>query len=210
MITRVATDQWHAVEDDTVVGRGDTARKVDRRLYISIDAWDDAVFDRLAAAMLAELPSPLYTLVDDGDSETISNWQRAGFVEHRREREYVLSSSDAQTTAQPPAGVTLVGGDGVFRAEVDGAEVGAISFVTLMRDDGTPRIARIVSITVRAEQRRRGIGRALLVQALNAVHARGFALTSVDVDENDTAAILLLEGIGARRASNTLELMCRK
>lgn len=193
-----------------VVGRGDTVRKLDRRLYISIDAWDDAVFDRLAAAMLAELPSPLYTLVDADDSETISNWLRAGFVAHRCEREYVLSPSDAQTTAQPPAGLTFVGGDGVFRAEVEGAEVGVISFVTLMRDDGTPRIARIVSIGVRAEQRRRGIGRALLVQALNALHARGFGLTSVDVDENDTAAILLLEGIGARRASNTLELMCRK
>ncbi|WP_308445502.1 hypothetical protein [Streptomyces rubradiris] len=33
------------------------------RLYISIDAWHDTAFDRLAAAMLAELPAPLYTLV---------------------------------------------------------------------------------------------------------------------------------------------------
>jgi ribosomal protein S18 acetylase RimI-like enzyme len=207
VITRVAADQWHAVEDDVVVGRGDASRRPDGRLLISIDTWHDAVFDRLAAAMLTELPAPLYTMVDADDSDTTSNWRRAGFAAHRRDRQYLLVPSEAQTTARPPAGVTLTGGEGVFRAEVEGAEVGVIRVIPLMRKDGTPRIARVVSIEVRADQRRRGIGRVLLVHALGALHDSGFGIASADVDETDTAAILLLEGVGARRASSSLELM---
>ncbi|WP_405097784.1 GNAT family N-acetyltransferase [Micromonospora sp. NBC_01412] len=209
VITRVAADQWHALEDDLVVGRGDTMRRPDGRLFISIDAWHDAVFDRLAAAMLAELPAPLYTMVDADDSDTTSNWRRAGFADHRRERQYLVVG-EAQTTARPPTGVTFTGGEGVFHAEVEGAEVGVIRILPLTREDGTPRIARIVSIEVRADQRRRGIGRALLVHALGAMHACGFGIASTDVDETDTAAILLLEGVGARRASNSLELIWQK
>lgn len=193
------------MEDDLVVGRGDTVRRADGRLFISIDAWHDGVFDRLAAAMLAELPQPLYTLVDADDSETTSNWRRAGFADDRRERQYVVHIEE-QTIAEPPAGVTITGGEGVYRAEAEGAEVGVIQVSPSMRDDGKPRIARLVSLEVRADQRRRGIGRALLVHALGDLHASGFGLASVDVDETDTPAILLLEGVGARRASSSLEL----
>jgi ribosomal protein S18 acetylase RimI-like enzyme len=210
VITRVAADQWHAVEDDLVVGRGDTSRRPDGRLFISIDAWHDAVFDRLATAMLAELPAPLYTVVDAGDSDTTSSWRRAGFAARRRERQYHLAPIEAQTTARPPTGVTFTGGEDVFRAEAEGAEVGVIRVMPRMRGDGTPRIARIVSIEVRADQRRRGIGRALLVHALGALRDRGFGIASADVDETDTAAILLLEGVGARHVSSSLELIWQK
>jgi len=206
VITRVATDQWHALEDDLVVGRGNTMRRPDGRPFISIDAWHDEVFDRLAAAMQAELPSPLYTMVDADDSETTSSWRRAGFDDHRRERQYVLVPGEAQAAALP-AGVSFTGGEDVFRAEAEGAEVGVIRVLPSMRNDGTPRVARLVSIEVSADQRRRGIGRALLVHALGDLHARGFGIASTDVDESDTAAILLLEGVGARRASSSLELM---
>ncbi|MGH8880785.1 MAG: GNAT family N-acetyltransferase, partial [Stackebrandtia sp.] len=61
MITRVADGQWHALDDDLVVGRGYAAHRPDGRLFAGIDAWHDATFDRLAEAMLAELPAPLYT-----------------------------------------------------------------------------------------------------------------------------------------------------
>ncbi|MFF3869806.1 GNAT family N-acetyltransferase [Micromonospora sp. NPDC001898] len=209
MITRVAADQWHAIEDDVVVGCGDTMRRPDGRMFISIDAWHDAVFNRLATAMLAELPAPLYTMVDAEDPDTTSNWRRAGFADQRRERQYLVVGG-AQTTARPPTGVTFTGSEGVFQAEVEGVEVGAVRILPLTREDGTPRIARIVSIEVRADQRRRGIGRALLVHALGALHARGFDIASADVDETDIATILLLEGVGARRASNSLELIWQK
>ncbi|GHI58151.1 hypothetical protein Srubr_79970 [Streptomyces rubradiris] len=110
----------------------------------------------------------------------------------------------------PPAGVTLTGGAEESRAEVEGVEVGVIRISPSMRDNGRPRIARIRSIEVRADQRRRGIGRALLVHALDALHTREFGLATIDVDETDTATISLLESVGARRESNTLELTWQK
>ena len=67
VITRVADRQWHALDDDLVVGRGDAEYRPDGRLFVSIAAWHEAAFDRLAEAMLAELPSPVHTVVD-GDT----------------------------------------------------------------------------------------------------------------------------------------------
>ncbi|WP_308445540.1 hypothetical protein [Streptomyces rubradiris] len=104
MITRVAEDQWHASDGDLVVGSGDTGRRPDGRLYISIDAWHDTAFDRLAAAMLAELPAPLYTLVDADDADTISNWRRAGFTPHRSERQYLLVPAKRSPPCRPRRG----------------------------------------------------------------------------------------------------------
>lgn len=212
VITRVAADQWHAVDDGLTIGRGNSTHRPDGRLFISIDAWHDAVFDRLAAAMLAELPGPLHTVIDADDSATADNWRRAGFAERRRERHYLVALDDARLTAQAPVGVTITGdGDGdVFRAEAEGSEVGAIRLIPLMRSDGTPRIARIASVEVRADRHRRGIGRALLAHALRALHDRGFPMASADVDDTDTAAIHLIEGAGARHTSNSLELTWQK
>jgi GNAT superfamily N-acetyltransferase len=232
VITRVAdgvggdTAQWHAVEDGLTVGRANTSRRPDGRLFVSIDTWHDAVFDRLAAVVLAELPAPLYTVLDADDSATVENWRRAGFVERRRERQYLVPL-EARITARPPVGVTLTGGGDVFRAENGsaeadsteagsaeaagtepaGTELGLIQLIPLLRSNGTPRIARIAAIEVRADHRRRGIGRALLAHALGALRERGFGMASADVDETNAAAIVLIEGAGARRMSNSLELM---
>lgn len=111
MITRVAGGQWHALDDDLVVGRGHAVHRPDRRLFVSIDAWHDAIFDRLAEAMLAELPAPLFTLVDEADVELTACWQRAGFTVRRREWEYVVPTDPHVTgleEAQPPSSVTIV------------------------------------------------------------------------------------------------------
>jgi hypothetical protein len=54
VITRVAKRQWHALDDDLVVGRGDASPRPDGRLFVSIDAWHDSVFERLAGAILAD------------------------------------------------------------------------------------------------------------------------------------------------------------
>jgi GNAT superfamily N-acetyltransferase len=111
MITRVADRQWHALDDDLVIGRGHAQHRPDGRLFISIDAWHDAAFDRLAEAMLAELPTPLYTVVDEADVELTAAWRRAGFTVRRREWEYAVPT-DPQVTgldaALPPPGVTIV------------------------------------------------------------------------------------------------------
>ncbi|GHF14689.1 ribosomal-protein-alanine N-acetyltransferase [Streptomyces spiralis] len=111
MITRVADRQWHALDDDLVVGRGHAEHRPDGRLFVSIDAWHDAAFDRLAEAMLAALPTPLYTVVDEADAELTTAWRRAGFTIRRREWEYVVPTDPQVTGLEavlPPSGVTIV------------------------------------------------------------------------------------------------------
>ncbi|QUW84034.1 GNAT family N-acetyltransferase [Streptomyces mirabilis] len=111
MITRVADRQWHALDDDLVVGRGHAEHRHDGRLFVSIDAWHDATFDRLAEVMLAQLPAPLYTVVDEADVELTAGWRRAGFTIRRREWEYVVPTDPRVTglgEVLPPSGVTIV------------------------------------------------------------------------------------------------------
>jgi len=110
LITRVAPDQWHALEDDLVVGRGEVSRRSDGRMFVSIDAWHGAAFDRLAEAMLAALPRPLHTVVDEADLDLTVQWQRAGFTTPRREWEYAVPTDPRATgldSAPPPPGVTI-------------------------------------------------------------------------------------------------------
>ena len=111
VITRVADRQWHALDDDLVVGRGHAQHRPDGRLFVSIDAWHPATFDRLAEAMLAELPAPLYTVVDEADVELTSAWRRAGFTVRRREWEYAVPTDPQVTGLEAvlaPSGVTIV------------------------------------------------------------------------------------------------------
>jgi hypothetical protein len=67
-ISEVADGQWHGLEDDLVVGRGAASRRPDGRMFVSIDAWHEKDFDRLAEAMLAVLLRPLHTVVDEADA----------------------------------------------------------------------------------------------------------------------------------------------
>ncbi|MFI1920446.1 GNAT family N-acetyltransferase [Nocardia sp. NPDC020380] len=111
IITRVAELQWHALEDDRVIGRGEASRRPDGRLFLSIDAWHDAVFDRIAAAMLPDLPRPLYTVVDEVDRELLASWERAGLLVRRREWEYLVPTDPEVTglgEVSPPEDVTIV------------------------------------------------------------------------------------------------------
>ena len=41
-VTRVAEGEWQAVQDEQVVGRGESWQPFDGRVYLSIDTWDDA------------------------------------------------------------------------------------------------------------------------------------------------------------------------
>ncbi|MFF7357001.1 MULTISPECIES: GNAT family N-acetyltransferase [Streptomyces] len=111
VVTRISDTQWHALEDDLVVGRGDASRRPDGRLFISIDAWHGAVFDRIADAMRADLPTPLYTVADEADQDSTAAWERAGFTAVRREWGYRVPT-DPQVTGlgsvRPPSGVTIV------------------------------------------------------------------------------------------------------
>ncbi|MCU1641429.1 MAG: hypothetical protein JWN03_1704 [Nocardia sp.] len=111
IITRVADTSWHAEADGRVVGSGDVARRPDGRLFVSVDAWHATVFDQLAAALRAELPRPLYTVVDEVEIDLTAGWQRAGFTPRRREWEYSVPTDPAVTgldAGAPPPGVTIV------------------------------------------------------------------------------------------------------
>jgi ribosomal protein S18 acetylase RimI-like enzyme len=111
VITRVAPTRWHALEDDLVVGRGDASHRPDGRVFLSIDSWHDTVFDQLAGTMLADLATPLYTVVDEVDHDTMSGWQRAGFTTRRREWEYLVPTDPRVTgldAVRPPSDVTIL------------------------------------------------------------------------------------------------------
>src|SRR5439155_8283151 len=79
--------------------------------FLSIDSWHSAVFDRLAEVMLADLQTPLYTVVPEADLDVISGWQRAGFMTRRREWEYLVPTDPRVTgldSVRAPSGVTIV------------------------------------------------------------------------------------------------------
>ncbi|WP_223199043.1 GNAT family N-acetyltransferase [Solihabitans fulvus] len=250
MITRVADSHWHALEDDRTVGRGEATRRPDGRIFLSIDSWHDLVFDRLAGVMLADLPTPLYTVVDEADLDLTSSWERAGFTTRRREWEYVVPTDPRVTgldSVRPPSGVTIVAAgaaklgplrelDRAIRDEVEStvgwqempAEVlprphgitmpdlpkyavaaQADQYVGLARVVMITRLPRIGIIAVRAGQQRGGIARALLAHVLGSLHSAGIDTASAEVNESNAAATALFDGIGARRASSSLELIRR-
>ncbi|MEV0412920.1 GNAT family N-acetyltransferase [Streptomyces sp. NPDC050448] len=135
MVTRTAETQWQAVADGRIVGHGDVSFRPDGRLFVSVDVWQDAVFDRLATVMLADLPAPLHTLVGAADLDLKSRWEQVGFTLRRREREYVVPTAPGVTglaTVSPPPEVVILPGaeadpgrlralDRAIREEVDAA-----------------------------------------------------------------------------------------
>ncbi|MFG2796209.1 GNAT family N-acetyltransferase [Streptomyces pseudovenezuelae] len=246
MITRVADRQWHALHDDLVVGRGHAQHRADGRLFVSIDAWHDVIFDRLAAAMVAALPSPLHTVVDEADAELTAGWRRAGFTVRRREWEYTVPTDPRVTgldAVLPPPGVTIVPAgqadetllravDRAIRDEVEASTgwqsmpaeviplpegdtvVDPTKYAVAAAPDRYLGLIRVTAIrprigllAVRAGERRRGIARALLAQALGTLHRSGVAEAWTEVQESNQAATALFESIGARPTSSNLELV---
>ncbi|MEV0250225.1 GNAT family N-acetyltransferase [Nocardia sp. NPDC050712] len=235
-ITRVDEREWHALDGDRVAGHGDVAQRPDGRLFLGIDAWHDEVFEQLAAAMLAELPGPVYTMVDEADRDLIARWERVGFTTRRREWEYLVPTGPVD--GGPPGGVRILDRgaaqpdplrdlDRALRDEVElgiGWPVAALGrpldpahhlvavhgteYVALARVQEV-RVPRIGLIAVRPELRRRGIGRALLARALDTLRDGGFATAYAEVSEADLAATALFEGFGARRIAGSLELVRR-
>ena len=205
-VVRVADQHWHALEDDCVVGRGHTTYRPSGLLYVSVDAWHASTFDLLARAMLAALPRPLHTLVDEADQELVAQWREAGFVQHRREWEYVV-----------PTDPLLTGLDGTPPPRVDIHPLDAQHVVATWREEqlGILRLARLPRrpvvgrLDVRPDVRRIGIARALLGHVLGDLHAAGTADVSGIVDETNVAAVALADAIGGRRTTSSLELVLR-
>lgn len=246
VITRIDHLRWQAVEDGLVVGAGEASRRPDGRVFLAVDTWHAAVFDRLAAAMLADRPGPLYTVVDETDHDLTARWERAGLTVRRREGEYLLTTGPRDPGAVPstnPSEVTVLGLgaaagpllrelDRAVRAEV-GAGPGWDSMPVEMppgppgappdpsryvvaevagRYEGLVRVvarrrhARIGLVAVRERLRRRGIARAMLAEALDALHRAGVTTASAEVDDRNAAARALFTGLGARRVGGVVEL----
>ncbi|WP_433666247.1 GNAT family N-acetyltransferase [Nocardia sp. CA-136227] len=249
-IRRVELTRWEAVENDLVVASGEVSRRPDGRLFASIDAWHDDVFDQIAAAMLATLRRPLHTVVDEGDDGLLSCWGRAGFVTRRREWEYLVPTDPATTglgAVTPPPDIAVVpagsaekeplrvvdrfireevestigwqempaeilrgpGGDTVVDPKLYVAAAQVDRYVGLLRVVQVTRLPRIGLIAVRADARRRGIGRAMLSEALGALHDRGITTATAEVNESNGAALALFDSVGARRVGGNLELVLR-
>jgi ribosomal protein S18 acetylase RimI-like enzyme len=142
VITRVAERHWHALDDDRVVGRGEASPRPDGRLFVSVDSWQSTVFDQLANAMLANLPTPLYTVVDEADHDLVEHWHRAGFTTRRREWEYVVPTGADPVPAPPGVCILGVGqADETRLRAVDRAIRGEVDWLTmpaemLSRPDG--------------------------------------------------------------------------
>ncbi|WP_405059675.1 GNAT family N-acetyltransferase [Kribbella sp. NBC_01505] len=233
-ISRVAENQWHAVENDLVVGRGHASRRLDGRTFLSIDTWRETVFDRLADAMLADQAAPLYTVVDETDHDLAASWQRAGFTIWRREREFVVPTGQFDTAPgvviTTPEEEPLRELDQALRRELDWQTMPAEvlpwqggttptdpskytvahrnnQYVGLLRLATYTRQPRIGLIAVRADERRTGIARALLSNMLTRLHLAGIETVAAEVNDTNAAALALFESFGAHRTGGNLELV---
>lgn len=101
-----------------------------------------------------------------------------------------------------PEGVTIVDPSKYAVATTQSGQ-----YVAMLRLATMTRQPRIGLIAVVADRRRQGIARALLAQALGALHQAGITTAAAQVDETNKAAVALFEGVGARRAGSNLELV---
>ncbi|MFF1823618.1 GNAT family N-acetyltransferase [Kribbella sp. NPDC058245] len=237
-VSRVAENQWHAVENDLVVGRGHASRRLDGRTFLSIDTWRDDVFEPLAAAILADQTGPLYTVVDETDHDLTASWERAGFTSWRREHEFVVPTGPSSVALPPGVVITTAEEeplrelDQAIRSEIEWQTMPAEvlpwqggtrpldpskytvaqrnkRYVGLLRLATHTRQPRIGLIAVRPGERRTGIARALLAHVLTELHRAGTETVAAEVNDTNVAATALFAGFGARRTGSNLELVHR-
>jgi GNAT superfamily N-acetyltransferase len=72
-----------------------------------------------------------------------------------------------------------------------------------------PKGPRLGLIAVSAPYRRRGLAKALLSRAFAVLDERGQTVVSAEVDQANVASTSLLEGMGAWRTGDSIELFRR-
>lgn len=232
-ITEVAPGrEWHALDDDVVVGRAYVRHRPDRRTFVAVDAWHADVGAELLEEVLRAVPGPLHAVLGEDDAVQLALFGLAGFAEVRRQDELLVR---VRTGPADVAGFTLVSAadvdladlarlDEELRADVPGSDgwvneaaefrawtvdaAGALAGLARVwgRTRGVPRLGLVA---VRRPYRRRRLATALLHRAFAPLAARGGTEVSAEVDTANTASRALLDGFGTRRTGGTIELLHR-
>lgn len=146
------------------------------------------------------LPSPGVTIVPAGAAEEGPLRELDRVV--RAEVEATVGWPEMPAEVMPRAAGDTVVDPSKYAVAADGGE-----YAGLVRVVQVTRLPRIGLVAVRAARRRRGIARALLTHALGVLHQAGIETASAEVNEANEAATALFEGIGARPANSTVELV---
>ena len=130
-ITEVAPGrEWHALDDDRVVGRAHVLRRPDGRTYVAVDAWHADVGAELLDEVVAAVPGPLHAVLGEDDAVQVALYGLAGFAEVRGEDEVLVPVVIGPGEV---AGVTVVSAtevgvrelcrlDELLRADVPGSD----------------------------------------------------------------------------------------
>lgn len=102
--------QWHALDDDVVVGWATLFRRPDGRGYLAADAWKDEVTVALLRAAIADVPGDLHSTAAEDDAAQLALLAEVGFAAARREHEYLIPVAGvlAGTTGGGPDGFRIV------------------------------------------------------------------------------------------------------
>lgn len=145
-------------------------------------------------------PPPGVTIVPAGAADNARLRELDRVV--RAEVEATVGWAEMPAEVMPrPAGDTIVDPTKYAVAVEDGEYVGLIRVVQVTR------LPRIGLVAVRADRLRRGIGRALVTHSLGVLHRAGIEAATAEVNEANEAATALFDGLGARRAKSTVELV---
>lgn len=74
----VAGRQWHALDDDVVVGRASLLRRPDGRAFLAADAWKEEVTAALVRTVIEDVPGDLHSTVDENDAAQLALLTRLG------------------------------------------------------------------------------------------------------------------------------------
>jgi ribosomal protein S18 acetylase RimI-like enzyme len=115
------TASWNLVRGADTIANAHAMCRPDGRWFVSIDAWDDAAWAPLTAAMAKDLNCDLHTVVDANDATTLASWGRFGFEVARREIDYVIPVDPGVTglvNSRLPGGIVLLAADAVDETEL--------------------------------------------------------------------------------------------
>ncbi|GAA5153205.1 GNAT family N-acetyltransferase [Pseudonocardia eucalypti] len=213
----LSIDAWHGVAFDRLVEA--MLAELPRPLHTMVDGTDhDSTARWERAGMAVRRREWLYQLPTTSRPEVVPPPAGVTLLPAGAADEGPLREAYAAIRAEIEAGVGWAAMPVQVPAQPAGAPMdpsryavaaGPDRYEGLVRVVARRRHARIGLVAVRADRRRRGIGRALLADVLAALHRGGIDTASADIDESNVAAMALFEGLGGRRAGSGLELVIR-